>query len=81
MTARGNHHAHQAHDAYQPATHVSNADDARFDVTVHNLVDSANGINTLRHVAIRSLHNELCLEESEHSRTLSRRVGLISLVD
>jgi hypothetical protein len=81
VTARVNHHDHQAHDGSQPATHVSNAGDARFGVTVHNLVDSANGINTLKHAAIRSLHNELCPAESEHSRTLSERVRLISLVD
>jgi hypothetical protein len=52
---------------------VSSAEDARFDVMAHSHVGSANGINTLRRAVTQSLHSELCLVESEDSRTPDSR--------
>jgi hypothetical protein len=79
--AQGSPHDHQDHAGYPRATPVSSAEDARFGVMAHSHVGSANGINTLRRAVTRSLHKELCLAESEHSRTPRQQAVLTSLVD
>jgi hypothetical protein len=63
----------QDHEGYLRVMPVSSAGDARFDVMVHSHVGSANGISTLRLAVTRSLHRELCLAESKHSRTFPQR--------
>jgi hypothetical protein len=77
VIARANHHDHQDRGGYRQVTRASNAEDARFGAMVYSHVASASGTSTQRHAVTQNLHNELCLAESEQTRTSTRHVILI----